>query len=44
MWKSSLQNKIKGQRKNLSQLELSKDNEASNVRHWQTFKKNTELE
>ena len=39
MWKSSLQNKIKGQRKNLNQLELSKNNEASNVRHWQTFKK-----
>ena len=31
-----LQNKIKYLRKDLNQLESSKDQEVSNVRHWQT--------
>ena len=34
-----LQNKIKELRKGLSQLESSKDNEVSNVRHWQTLER-----
>ena len=39
MWKRKLQNKIKELRKDLSQLEPSKDREVSNVRHWQTLEK-----
>ena len=35
MWKGTLQNKIKGLRKDLSQLEASKDNGISNFRHWE---------
>ena len=37
MWRKRLRNKIKELRKNLSQLESSKDKEISNVRHWQTL-------
>ena len=33
MWRRRLQNKIKELRKDLSQLESSKDKEVSNVRH-----------
>ena len=33
MWKKSLQNKIKEHRKDLSQLEASKDEDISNFRH-----------
>ena len=35
MWRRRLQNKIEELRKDLSQLESSKDKEVSNVRHWQ---------
>ena len=34
MWKRRLQNKIKELRKDLSQLEASKDKNISNFRHW----------
>ena len=34
MWTRRLQNKIKELRKDLNLLELSKDKEVSNVRHW----------
>ena len=34
MWRRRLQNKIKGLRKDLSQLEASKDKGISNFRHW----------
>ena len=34
MWRRRLHNKIKELRKDLSQLELSKDKEVSNLRHW----------
>ena len=34
MWKRRLQNKIKELRKDLSQLEASKDKDVSNFRHW----------
>ena len=34
MWKRKLQNKIKELRKDLSQLEASKDKDVSNFRHW----------
>ena len=39
MWWRRLQNKIKGLRKGLRQLESSKDKEISNVRHWQTLER-----
>ena len=39
MWRRRLQNKIKQLRKDLSQLESSKDKEVSNVRHWQTLER-----
>ena len=39
MWRRRLQNKIKELRKDLSQLESSKDKEVSNVRHWQTLER-----
>ena len=39
MWRRTLQNKIKGLRKDLNQLESSKDKEVSNVRHWQTLER-----
>ena len=34
MWKRSIQNKIEELRKDLSQLEASKDKDISNSRHW----------
>ena len=39
MWKRSLQNKIKELRKDLSQLEASKNKDISNFRHWKRLKK-----
>ena len=33
MWKKSLQNNIKELRKDLSQIEASKDKDVSNLRH-----------
>ena len=39
MWRRRLQNKIKELRKDLSQLESSKDKNVSNVRHWQTLER-----
>ena len=39
MWRRRLQNKIKELRKDLSQLESSKDKEVSNLRHWQTLER-----
>ena len=37
MWLKRLQNKTKELRKNVSQLESSKDKEVSKLRHWQTL-------
>ena len=39
MWKRRLQNRIKELKKDLSQLESSKDKEVSNVRYWQTLER-----
>ena len=39
MWRRKLRNKIKKLRKNLSQLESSKDKEVSNLRHGQTLER-----
>ena len=39
MWKRSLQYKIKGFRKDLSQLEASKDKDISNFRHWERLER-----
>ena len=39
MWRRRLQNNIKELRKELSQLESSKDKEVSNGRHWQTLER-----
>ena len=39
MWKKRLQNKIKGLRKDLSQLETSKDKDISNFRHWERLER-----
>ena len=39
MWKRRLQNKIKEFRKDLSQLEASKDKNISNFRHWERLEK-----
>ena len=39
MWKSRLQNKIKELRKDLSQLEASKDQGISNSRHWERLER-----
>ena len=39
MWRRRLQNKIKELRKDLSQLESSKNKDVSNVRHWQTLER-----
>ena len=39
MWWRRLENKIKELRKDLSQLESSKDKDVSNVRHWQTLER-----
>ena len=38
-WKRRLQNKIKGLRKDLSQLEASKDKDISNFRHWERLER-----
>ena len=39
MWKRGLQNKIKELRKDLSQLEASKDKDVSNFRHWERLER-----
>ena len=39
MWKRRLQNKIKELRKELSQLEASKDKDISNFRHWERLER-----
>ena len=39
LWKRRLQNKIKELRKDLSQLEASKDKNISNFRHWERLEK-----
>ena len=39
MWKRRLQNKIKELRKDLSQLEASKDKDFSNFRHWERLER-----
>ena len=39
IWKRRLQNKIKELRKDLSQLEASKDKGISNFRHWERFER-----
>ena len=39
MWKRRLQNKIKDFRKDLSQLEASKDKDISNFRHWERLER-----
>ena len=39
MWKRRLQNKIKELRKDLSQLEASKDKGISNSRHWERLER-----
>ena len=39
MWKRRLQNKIKEPKKDLSQLEASKDKDISNFRHWERLER-----
>ena len=39
IWRRRLQNKIKELRQDLSQLESSKDEEVSHVKHWQTLER-----
>ena len=39
MWKRRLQNKIKELRKDLSQLEASKDKDIGNFRHWERLER-----
>ena len=39
MWRRRLKNKIKQVRKDLSQLESSKDKEVKDVKHWQTLER-----
>ena len=39
MWKKGLQNKIKELRKDLSQLDASKDKDISNFRHWEILER-----
>ena len=39
MWKRRLENKIKELRKDLSQLEASKDRDISNFRHWERLER-----
>ena len=39
MWKRRWQNKIKKVRKDLSQLEASKDKDISNFRHWERLER-----
>ena len=40
IWKRRLQSKIKELRKDLSQLEASKDKDISNFRHWERLETN----
>ena len=35
MWKRRSQNKVEELRKDISQIEVSKDNDISNFRHWE---------
>ena len=44
MWKRRLQNKIKELRKDLGQLEASKDKNISNFRHWERLDRNIALQ
>ena len=44
MWKRRLQNKIKEFRKDLRQLEASKDKDISNFRSWERLEENIALE
>ena len=39
MWKRRRQNKIEEPRKDLSQLEASKDKDISNFRHWERLER-----
>ena len=39
MWKRRWQNKMKELKKNLSQLEASKDKNISNFRHWERLER-----
>ena len=39
IWRRRLQNKVIEPRKDLSMLELSKDKEVINIRHWQTLER-----
>ena len=39
MWKRRLQNKIKKLKKDLSQLEASKNKDISNFRHWERLER-----
>ena len=39
MWKRRFQNEIKEPRKDLSQLETSKDKDISNFRHWERLER-----
>ena len=39
MWKRRLQNKIKELRKDLSQLEISRDKDISNFKHWERLER-----
>ena len=39
MWKRRLQNKIKELSEDLSQLEVSKDKDISNFRHWERLER-----
>ena len=39
MWKRRFQNKIKELRKDLNQLEASKDKDISNFRHWERLER-----
>ena len=43
MWKRRLQNKIKELRKDLSQLEASKNKDISNFRHWERLKRKYDI-
>ena len=44
MWKRRLQNKIKELRKDLNQLEASKDKDISNFRYWERLEEKIALE
>ena len=39
MWKKRLQNRIKELKKDLSELEASKDKDISNFRHWERLER-----